>query len=69
MTEFEEIDGELVKICDHEWSNWLEFRSGVIKRWCHKCDIEQILSPKPSPLPTKSKFRIFLAGFKAKLGL
>lgn len=23
MTEFEEIDGKLVIICDHEWGRWL----------------------------------------------
>jgi len=72
MTEFEEIDGSLVIICDHEWSHWVHNQFSYDYRRCSKCNSSQYLMPvpedyiqKPSPLPVRSKFSVFLADWKA----
>jgi hypothetical protein len=70
MTEFEEIDGSLVAICDHEWSHWVQNQFSYDYKRCSKCNVYQYLvpkedMPKPSPLPTRSRFSLFLADWKA----
>ncbi len=54
MTEFEEIDGVLFQVCDHEFTPWHNEISGLTIRNCRKCGINQYLVPKPEE-PRKEK--------------
>jgi hypothetical protein len=58
---------------DHIWSPWEPTQHITIKdmssRDCLICDERQILVPKPSPLPARSSFSLFLADFKARMNL
>ncbi len=58
MTEFEEIDGVLVQVCDHEFSPWyqIDFEDETAARICEKCSIMQYLKPKPEKLPEKKRW-------------
>jgi hypothetical protein len=48
MNDFEEIDGKLVYVCNHEWGKWYniwEPHENVSKRHCAKCTESQLLLP------------------------
>ena len=79
MTEFEEKDGSLELICDHDWANWKQWNAEANKDLilafsdCKICKTRRYMTKdepkKPRPLPVRSSFSVFLADFKAKLGL
>ncbi len=48
MTEFEEIDGKLVIICDHEWSGWIRSHEDIQVSMCLKCEEKKYLVPRTS---------------------
>lgn len=59
MTEFEEIDGVLFQVCDHEFTSWspiLNPKDNMNKRYCKKCRTYQYLIPKLENLPEKKKW-------------
>ena len=72
MTEFEIVEGKLVMECEHDFNEWYGAIGNVKTRICSKCRELQFLQPvskedvsKPSPLPTRSRFSLFLADWKA----